>query len=90
LRCDVRPGGFYLGYGENAGVSRKGREVWAVAEPPAGFAGLLRKLRREAGLTQEELAAAAVPSVRGVSYLERGVVTSPQKETVRLRRPPPP
>jgi transcriptional regulator with XRE-family HTH domain len=55
-----------------------------VAEPPAGFAGLLRKLRREAGLTQEELAEAAVLSVRAVSYLERGVVTSPQKETVRL------
>ena len=55
-----------------------------MAEPPAGFVGLLRKLRREAGLAQEELAAAAVLSVRGVSYLERGVVTSPQRETVRL------
>ena len=55
-----------------------------MAEPPTGFAGLLRKLRREAGLTQEELAEAAVLSVRAVSYLERGVVTSPQKETVRL------
>ncbi len=55
-----------------------------MAEPPTGFADLLRKLRREAGLTQEELAEAAVLSVRAVSYLERGVVTSPQKETVRL------
>jgi transcriptional regulator with XRE-family HTH domain len=55
-----------------------------VAEPPVGFAGLLRKLRREARLTQEELAEAAGVSLRAVSYLERGVVTSPQKDTVRL------
>jgi DNA-binding XRE family transcriptional regulator len=31
----------------------------AVAEPPVTFAGLLRKLRTEAWLTQEELAEAA-------------------------------
>jgi tetratricopeptide (TPR) repeat protein/transcriptional regulator with XRE-family HTH domain len=58
-----------------------------VTGPPvgsAGFAGLLRGLRREAGLTQEELAEAAGVSVRGVAYLERGVVSSPQRETVRL------
>src|SRR4029077_18591781 len=56
----------------------------AVAEPPVRFAGLLRKLRWEARLTQEELAEAAGVSLRSVSYLERGVVTSPQKDTVRL------
>jgi tetratricopeptide (TPR) repeat protein/transcriptional regulator with XRE-family HTH domain len=50
----------------------------------AGFAGLLRGLRLEAGLTQEELAETAGVSVRGVAYLERGVVSSPQRETVRL------
>ena len=55
-----------------------------MAEPPAGFASLLRKLRREARLTQEELAEAAALRVRAVAYLERGVVTTPQKETVRL------
>ena len=55
-----------------------------MAEPPVGFAGLLRKLRREARLTQEELAETAGVSLRAVSYLERGVVTSPQKDTVRL------
>jgi tetratricopeptide (TPR) repeat protein/transcriptional regulator with XRE-family HTH domain len=55
-----------------------------VTELPAGFAGLLRALRREARLTQEELAEAAGVSVRGVAYLERGVVSSPQRETVRL------
>jgi tetratricopeptide (TPR) repeat protein/transcriptional regulator with XRE-family HTH domain len=56
---------------------------WGVAEP-TGFGNLLRRLRREAGLTQEELAEAAALSVRAVAYLERGVVTTPQKETVRL------
>jgi tetratricopeptide (TPR) repeat protein/transcriptional regulator with XRE-family HTH domain len=55
-----------------------------VAEPPVTFASLLRKLRREARLTQEELAEAAALSVRAVSYLERGAVASPQKDTVRL------
>jgi tetratricopeptide (TPR) repeat protein/transcriptional regulator with XRE-family HTH domain len=57
---------------------------WVVAEGPAGFASLLLRLRREARLTQEELAQAAELSVRAVAYLERGVVTTPQKETVRL------
>ena len=55
-----------------------------MAEPPVTFASLLRKLRREARLTQEELAEAAALSVRAVSYLEGGMVTSPQKDTVRL------
>jgi tetratricopeptide (TPR) repeat protein/transcriptional regulator with XRE-family HTH domain len=58
--------------------------VTALPVGSAGFAGLLRGLRREAGLTQEELAEAAGVSVRGVAYLERGVVSSPQRETVRL------
>src|ERR1700761_7369814 len=56
----------------------------AVVEPSVTFADLLRKLRREARLTQEELAEAAALSVRAVSYLETGEVTSPQKDTVRL------
>ena len=55
-----------------------------MAEAPAGFAGLLRRLRGEAGWTQEELAEAAGLSVRAVAYLERGAVATPQKETVRL------
>ena len=37
------------------------------------FAGLLRELRTEARLTQEELAEAAGLSPRSVSDLERGV-----------------
>src|SRR5512140_3159212 len=38
-----------------------------------GFAGLLRQLRAEAGLTQQELAKAAGVSPRSVSDLERGI-----------------
>src|ERR1700751_5784564 len=45
-----------------------------MAEQPAlEFAGLLRQLRIEAGLTQEELAEAAGLSPRSVSDLERGI-----------------
>jgi DNA-binding XRE family transcriptional regulator len=51
------------------------REVFgAVTEQPElGFAGLLRQLRAEARLTQEELAEAASLSPRSVSDLERGI-----------------
>jgi transcriptional regulator with XRE-family HTH domain len=55
-----------------------------VAEPPVPFAEALRRLRAEAGLTQEELAKAAGLSTRAISDLERGVVSTPHKETVRL------
>jgi tetratricopeptide (TPR) repeat protein/transcriptional regulator with XRE-family HTH domain len=55
-----------------------------MAGPPDKFAGLLRGLRRRARLTQEELAEAAGVSHRTVSDLERGLATTPQKETVRL------
>jgi tetratricopeptide (TPR) repeat protein/transcriptional regulator with XRE-family HTH domain len=48
------------------------------------FATLLRKLRAEAGLTQEELAEMAALSVRSVSDLERGVSVTARKETARL------
>ena len=56
----------------------------AVAEPPVTFAGLLRKLRTDARLTQEELAEAAALSPRSVSDLERSVATTPRRDTVRL------
>jgi len=55
-----------------------------VAEPPVTFASLLRKLRAEARLTQEELAEASGVRPRSISDLERGVATSPQRETIRL------
>jgi tetratricopeptide (TPR) repeat protein/DNA-binding XRE family transcriptional regulator len=55
-----------------------------VAEPPVTFADLLRKLRTQARLTQEDLAEAAGLSQRSVSDLERGISTTPHKDTVRL------
>ncbi len=55
-----------------------------MAEPPVRFASVLRGLRAEARLTQEELAEAAGVSPRAVSDLERGVVAVPHKDTVRL------
>jgi DNA-binding XRE family transcriptional regulator len=42
-------------------------------QPVLGFAGLLRQLRVEARLTQEEPAEAAGLSPRSVSDLERGI-----------------
>ena len=53
-------------------------------QPGQGFAGLLRELRAEAGLTQEELAAAARLSPRSVSDLERGIHRTARQETARL------
>ena len=54
-----------------------------MAEPPVTFAGLLRTLRAEARLTQEELAEASGVRPRTLSDLERGVATTPQRETIR-------
>ena len=48
------------------------------------FGPLLRRYRLAAGLTQEELAARAGLSVRGISDLERERKTTPRRETVRL------
>jgi len=45
---------------------------------------MLRRLRTDVRLTQEELARAANLSVRAVSDLERGVATTPHRDTVRL------
>src|SRR5580692_10511046 len=56
-----------------------------MEEPPAlGFGGLLRQLRAEAGLTQEELAEAASLSPRSVSDLERGINRTARKDTAEL------
>ena len=48
------------------------------------FAGLLRQLRAEAKLTQEELAQAASLSPRSVSGLERGITRTTHKDTAVL------
>jgi transcriptional regulator with XRE-family HTH domain len=55
------------------------------ADPVAiNFAALLRQLRLEAHLTQEELAEAAGLSPRSISDLERGVSRTARKETACL------
>jgi predicted ATPase/transcriptional regulator with XRE-family HTH domain len=57
----------------------------AVAEQAGlGFGGLLRQLRADAGMTQEELAEAARLSPRSVSDLERGINLTARKDTARL------
>src|SRR5215468_2704282 len=56
----------------------------AVLEAELSFAGLLRQLRAEARLTQEELAEAAGLSPRSVSDLERGINRTARKETAVL------
>jgi len=48
------------------------------------LAGLLRQLRAEARLTQEELAEAAGLSARSVSDLERGIHRTARKDTAQL------
>ena len=53
-----------------------------MAEQPAlSLAGLLRQLRADARLTQEELAEAAGVSPRSVSDLERGINRTARKDT---------
>jgi tetratricopeptide (TPR) repeat protein/transcriptional regulator with XRE-family HTH domain len=53
---------------------------------PAGeeFAGLLKRLRIEGGLTQEDLAERSGVSVRSISDLERGINRSARRDTARL------
>jgi WD40 repeat protein/transcriptional regulator with XRE-family HTH domain len=56
-----------------------------MAEPSTlEFAGLLRQLRAEARLTQEELADAAALSARSVSDLERGINRTARKDTAEV------
>jgi predicted ATPase/DNA-binding CsgD family transcriptional regulator/DNA-binding XRE family transcriptional regulator len=47
----------------------------------SGFAGVLRQLRAEAGLTQQELAKTAGVSRRSVSDLERGINRTARQDT---------
>src|SRR6202041_440168 len=69
-------------------VAGGGMGAWGcqiMGEHPAlGFGGLLRQLRAEAGLTQEELAEAASLSPRSVSDLERGINRTARKDTAEL------
>jgi tetratricopeptide (TPR) repeat protein/transcriptional regulator with XRE-family HTH domain len=52
-----------------------------AGQPGLSFAGLVRQLRGEAGLTQEELAQAAGLPVRTLSDLERGVSRTAHQDT---------
>lgn len=61
-----------------------GREVVVAGGSPTSFSELLRQLRLGAGLTQEELAAAARLSSRSVSDLERGINRTARRDTARL------
>ena len=71
-----------------AGLATAGgdSEGWRTVteQPGLGFAGLLRRLRAEAGLTQEELAEAASLSPRSVSDLERGIHRTAHRDTAGL------
>jgi transcriptional regulator with XRE-family HTH domain len=59
--------------------------VSGMAEQAAlSFGGLLRQLRAEANLTQEELAEAAQLSPRSISDLERGINRTARKDTAEL------
>jgi transcriptional regulator with XRE-family HTH domain len=53
-------------------------------DPSAPFGDLLRRARQAAGLTQEELAAHAGLSRRGIADLENGARRHPRKDTVAL------
>jgi predicted ATPase/DNA-binding XRE family transcriptional regulator len=67
-----------------AATGRSGGDAGPVAEPGLSLAGLLRQLRAEANLTQEELAEASGLSPRTVSDLERGISRTAHKDTAVL------
>ena len=78
----------YRGVGPAHRAGRQGAGLLGVsgmAEQAAlSFGGLLRQLRAEANLTQEELAEAAQLSPRSVSDLERGISRTARKDTALL------
>jgi tetratricopeptide (TPR) repeat protein/transcriptional regulator with XRE-family HTH domain len=69
-------------HNSSVGQAKGGADV--IEDASVTFSSLLRRLRTDARLTQEELASAAKLSRRAVSDLERGIATTPQKDTVRL------
>src|SRR5215472_7068242 len=73
-------------------MNGRGAPVWALAEggvlmntlPTSDIGTLLRRHRRAARLTQEELAERAGVSVDAISALERDVSRAPHKDTIEL------
>jgi tetratricopeptide (TPR) repeat protein/transcriptional regulator with XRE-family HTH domain len=55
-----------------------------LEQPAVSFAELLKRLRTDAGLTQEDLAARASVSPRAISDLERGINKTARQDTARL------
>lgn len=53
-------------------------------QPVVSFAELLKRLRTDAGLTQEDLAERASVSPRSISDLERGINKTARQDTTRL------
>ena len=71
--------------GAAGGLRAVGGDAAVMAErATSGLAGLLRQLRAEAQLTQQELAKAAGLSPRAVSDLERGIHRTARQDTVQL------
>lgn len=60
---------------------RRAQSYTSAVGGEASFGGLLRSLRRRAGLSQEELAFKAYVSTRAISDLERGVNARPRLHT---------
>jgi DNA-binding XRE family transcriptional regulator len=75
VRLVSSPAGAGPGGTEPKGVDGVGEQ------PVPDFAGLLRQLRGQARLTQQELAEAAGLSPRAVSDLERGIHRTARKDT---------
>jgi tetratricopeptide (TPR) repeat protein/transcriptional regulator with XRE-family HTH domain len=65
-------------------VQARRRSSAVAAVPSLTLGTLLRRYRLAAGLTQEELAAQAGLSRRGIADLELGTRTRPRKETLHL------
>ena len=69
---------------DTARLTRQGGNLEMATSSLEGFGDLLRRYRLAAGLTQEQLAALAGMSARGLSDLERGARRVPRRETVLL------
>ena len=62
----------------------EGKVAVVTGQPVVSFAELLKRLRTDAGLTQEELAKRASVSPRSISDLERGINKTARQDTTRL------